>query len=108
MADPRPHYGRTRIFKDVRIVAWRNRKGSWFEVENIDGEMLRRYPSALTVERARAIVIAGSIEIKMGEEWVWSSETKYITSHTPFTKKHTIDDFADGAEDRYSWRFQKK
>jgi hypothetical protein len=60
------------------------------------------------VEVAKVIIIVGEPETSPdgGVTWVRSGELKWITSHTPFTKKHTIDDFAQAAMDYYGERYR--
>lgn len=101
----KPHYGRSKRFQTVRVVSWRNRRGRWIQVENVQQQKIHRYPTNRSTEKAKAIIIAGDIEVLVGDQWVESDEVKYLTTHTPFTKHHTIDDLAAAAEDRYSWRF---
>lgn len=103
----RPHYGRSRAFQTVRVTAWRSNDDEWHQVEDIDENKVGRYPTALSVERAKVIIVAGEIEVSNddGVTWHRTGETKWITSHTPFTKGHTIDDFAKHAADYYRWRF---
>lgn len=85
-----------------------SRDDSWHRVEDVNEQKVGRYPSAHSVEVAKVIVIAGEVEISPdgGITWRRTGETKWITSHTPFTKNHTIDDFAKHAMDYYKERFR--
>jgi len=104
----RPHYGRTRTFETVRIAAWRSRDDKWHQVEDGNGDKIGRYPSALQAERAKVIIIVGETEHSPdgGITWKPTGELKWLNSHTPFTKKHTIDDFAIASMDYYGERYR--
>lgn len=104
----RPHYGRSRTFQTVRIGAWRSRDDKWHEIENVNEEKVGRYPTNKAVGSAKVIVIVGEVERSPdgGVTWERTDESKWLTTHTPFTKRHTIDDFAKEAADYYEWRYR--
>ena len=92
----------------MRVVAWRSRDESWHKVEDTDGNKVGRYPTAHSVSVAKVIVVAGEIEVSPdnGVTWERTGETKFLTTHTPFTKNHTIDDFAQASMDYYRERYR--
>lgn len=106
MAKPPVHYGRSQRYASIRVVAIRNSSGNWRSIETTEGKKVGRYPTPRAVETARAVTIGGKIEEKDEQgNWFKVPGTKFVTSHTPFTKRHTIDDFADRSEDRYNFRW---
>lgn len=109
VAPPRPvHFGRSRRFQTVRIAAWMTREFKHHQVEDVDGKKIGRYPSNKQVERAQLVIVVGEVETSPdgGVTWHRTGEDKFITHHGPFTKNLTIDDFAEGVQDRYSWRYR--
>jgi hypothetical protein len=102
------HHGRSRRFETVRIAAWRSRDDKWHEVEDIEGNKMGRYPTQKAVGSAKVIIIMGEVERSPdgGATWQRTGENKFLTTHTPFTKRHSIDDFAQAAADYYEWRFR--
>lgn len=77
-------------------------------MEDVNETKVGRYPTNQAVGSAKVIVVGGETEVTPdgGVTWHRTGETKYITSHTPFTKRHTIDDFCKSAMDYYRERYR--